>query len=228
MIGIYDSGSGGLASLCVLYKKAPTADILYRGDLPNAPYGTRTKEELVPILKENLSRFQTLGCQYVLIACMTASSIIPYLPEEEKRIVYPIIDYVGQRTVDLTKNRRVGVVSTSRTMKEGRLKNYLISRGISVTESEADALVPLAERGQTSPEDAAVKDAVQRATEIHRRAGVDTLVLGCTHFPYFTEAFREAMGEGVELVSSAEVGADGFLKQIPKDVLKGQGHIHFI
>lgn len=228
MIGIYDSGSGGLHALCAIRKRCPNADILYRGDLAHAPYGTKTREQLLPILRENLSLFRALGCHHILLACMTASSLLPLLSYEDGRGVYPITDAVGMSALALTKNKRVGIVSTSRTMKEGRLKDCLSAHGVSVSESEADILVALAERGQTSPSDTEVRAIVQASVETHLRAGVDTLVLGCTHFPYFEEAFRYAMGEGVSLISSAQAGALSFLKQIPKDVLKGQGHIHFI
>ena len=228
MIGIYDSGSGGLTALCELRKHAKNADILYRGDLKHAPYGTKTREVLLPILKENLNHLKALGCEYILVACMTASSLIPFLPEEEKQDVYPILHYVCERAISLTKTGRIGIVSTSRTMKEGAMRDLFIARGIEITQTEADALVPLAEQGQTDPRHPSVKEAVERATKLHRQADIDTLILGCTHFPYFTKAFRQAMGNKVHLIPSGEVGACGFLKQIPKDVLKGQGHIHFI
>ena len=112
-------------------------------------------------------------------------------------------------------------------MKEGRLRNFLLAHGALVTESEADALVPLAEEN-VSPCADRIREIVAHATRIHREAKVDTLVLGCTHFPFFADTFHKVMGEDVILVPSGAVGAEDFLKQIPKDVLKGQGHIHFI
>ena len=228
MIGIYDSGSGGLTALCALREQAGEVDILYRGDLLHAPYGIRSREELLPILGENIAYLRSLGCEHILVACMTASALIPLLPKEEQRHIYPITDYVGARALAVSRTKRIGIVSTSRTMLEGRLREYLQARCATVSESAADRLVPLAERAQTSPRDSTVTEVIAEAVAVHREAGVDTLVLGCTHFPFFTEAFREAMGERVALVSSSQAGALGFLKQIPKDVLKGQGHIHFI
>ena len=228
MIGIYDSGSGGLTALSALRRTLPDTDILYRGDLKRAPYGTKTREELLPILRENLNDFRAYGCQSILVACMTASSLLPYLSEQERCGAVPITDFVGACAVRATRTGRVGVVSTSVTMREGRLKSYLLSHGLSLSESAADALVPLAERGEISKNSPRVRRAIADAVEIHKSRGVDTLILGCTHFPYFTEAFREAMGEEVSLISSGEAGALGFLKQIPKDVLKGKGHIQFI
>ncbi len=228
MIGIYDSGSGGLSALSAIRKREKNVDIIYRGDLKNAPYGIKSREELVPLIQRNLERLRSVGCEHILVACMTASSLISHLSLKEQQGVYSIIDCVGESAYSATKNGRVGIVSTSRTMKEGKLREYLVLRGVFVSQSEADALVPLAEAGQTSPNDPLVMDAVVKAVTPHLRAGVDTLVLGCTHFPYFTNAFRLAIGEGVTLVPSGESGATGFLKQISKDVLKGQGHIHFI
>ena len=227
MLGIYDSGSGGLRALSTIREREPDADILYRGDLKHAPYGTRQREDLIRIIMQNIERFHALGCAHILVACMTASSLIPALPPAYRQGVYPIIDYVGARAAALSREGRIGIVSTSRTMKEGGLRRYLLAHGVSVTESEADALVPLVEE-EVSQSDIRVTDAIARATRIHREAQVDTLVLGCTHFPFFTDAFRKVMGEDVALIPSGEVGAEAFLKQIPKDVLKGKGHIHFI
>ncbi len=227
MLGIYDSGSGGLHALATIKAHVPGANILYRGDLGHAPYGTRQREELIQIIKQNIERFHALGCAHILVACMTASSLIPDLPPEYKEGVYPIIDYVGAHSLALSCGGRIGIVSTSRTMKEGRLRNFLLTHGALVTESEADALVPLAEEN-ASPCDDRIREIVAHATRIHREAKVDTLVLGCTHFPFFADTFHKVMGEDVILVPSGAVGAEEFLKQIPKDVLKGQGHIHFI
>lgn len=228
MVGIYDSGSGGLGSLMTLREIAPCADILYRGDLGNAPYGTKSREQLLPIIKQNIVELRERGCAHILVACMTASSLIPHLSEQERIGVYPITEYVGVSALQSTRSARVGIVSTSRTMQEGRLRTYLQSHGIFVSESEADALVPLAERGMTSPQHPQVRRIIAHATLPHKEARVDTLVLGCTHFPYFTEAFRQAMGEEVQLVSSSTAGAKGFFKQIPKEVLACQGRIQFI
>ena len=227
MLGIYDSGSGGLHALATIKAKAPDANILYRGDLSRAPYGTREREDLIQIIKQNIEHFHALGCTHILVACMTASSLTPDLPPEYKEGVFPIVDYVGARSLALSRGGRIGIVSTSRTMKEGRLRNFLLAHGAPVTESEADALVPLAEEN-VSPCDDRIGEIVAQATRIHREAKVDTLVLGCTHFPFFSDTFHKVMGEDVTLVPSGEVGAEEFLKQIPKDVLKGQGHIHFI
>ena len=228
MLGIYDSGSGGLTALYTLRMLAPYADILYRGDLLRAPYGTRSREELLPIIRENLSDLRRHGCEHILIACMTASSLVPLLSEEERQGVFPIIDGVADRAIATTTRGRVGIVSTTRTLREGRLRERLLSHHIVPTESCADALVPLAEKGEISTQSETVLKVISTAVETHKSAEVDTLILGCTHFPYFTDAFRVAMGNDVALIPSGEVGAEEFLKQIPKDVLKGKGHIHFI
>ena len=79
MIGVYDSGSGGLTALSHLLRLAPRADICYLGDLPHAPYGTKTRAELIPIIEENTLRFLALGAEHILVACVTASSLYSHL-----------------------------------------------------------------------------------------------------------------------------------------------------
>ena len=228
MLGIYDSGSGGLTALSALRALAPRANILYRGDLLRAPYGTRSREELLPIIRENLTLLRRLGAEQILVACMTASSLSHLLPKQEQKGVTPIIDCVAERAIATTRTGRVGIVSTTRTMREGRLRDRLLSHNIQPTESVGDALVPLAERGEIFKESPEVRKAIADAVAVHQRAGVDTLILGCTHFPYFTDAFREALGDEVHLIPSGEVGAEEFFTRLPKNVLQGKGHIHFI
>lgn len=228
MIGVYDSGSGGLTAFAHLRRLAPDADIFYRGDLENAPYGTKTREELVPIIEKNAARFFSLGIEHILIACVTASSLYPYLKPTTRARVYPITHAAADATVQAAKMGKVGVISTTRTMREGVLNRLLRERGYSPTESTADPLVILAERKITDPRHPEVQNAVSRACRIHKEAGVAALLLGCTHFPLFYEAFAKEMGEGVALIDSGREGACAFLHTTAKNVLAGRGQVHFI
>ena len=228
MIGVYDSGSGGLTALSHLVRLAPDADIFYRGDLAHAPYGTKSADELIPIIEENAARFFALGIEHILLACVTASSLYSLLSPETKSHLYPITVAVADAAHKATKTGRVGIVSTTRTMQTGVLCRLLTERGHPPMQSAADLLVRLAEQGITSPTHPEVRRAVREACLIHKEAGVDTLVLGCTHFPLFAEAFAKEMGEEVALIDSGREGAFAFINEIPKRVLLGQGQIHFI
>ena len=228
MIGVYDSGSGGLTALSHLLRLAPCADICYLGDLPHAPYGTKTRAELIPIIEENTLRFLALGAEHILVACVTASSLYSHLSPKTQSHLYPITFAISDACAMRTRTGRVGIVSTTRTMREGVIKGLLTHRGLTPTESSADALVLLAERGLTSPEHPEVRDAIKKACLVHQAADVDTLILGCTHFPLFRTAFAEQMGEGVALIDSGREGALAFLQSISKDVLAGRGQVHFI
>lgn len=228
MIGVYDSGSGGLTALSHLVRLAPDADLFYRGDLKNAPYGIKSAAQLVPIIEENTNRFLSLGVEHILVACVTASSLYSYLSPNIRAHLYPITHAVANAAARATASGRIGVVSTTRTMREGVLCRLLTERAYPPTQSTADPLVRLAEQGITDPEHPEVREAVRAACLVHKRAGVDTLVLGCTHFPLFAKAFAAQMGEGVSLIDSGYEGAIAFLTQIPKDVLVGQGQVHFI
>ena len=228
MIGVYDSGSGGLTALTHLLRLAPSADICYRGDLSNAPYGTKSANELVPIIEQNTARLLSLGAAHILLACVTASSLYSYLSPKAKSHLYPITFALADAAARKTKTGKIGIISTTRTMREGVLSRLLCEREFSTVQSTADPLVQLAERHMTDPAHPEVRQAVKAACLLHKRAEVDTLILGCTHFPLFSLAFAEEMGRDVTLIDSGYEGALAFLNQIPKRVLLGQGQIHFI
>lgn len=202
MVGIFDSGVGGYNSLRRLRRICDGVDIIYLADYKNAPYGTKTKEELIPIISENIKRLISLGCEQVLVACCTASAMLGYLPEELCRlasgVIEPTLSEIGR-----SPYRRIALIATDRTVSEGA---FSIS-GREIVGIRAQRLVGIVERGQwDSPY-------IDELIDEIKATSAEALILGCTHFSHLSGRLRRALPE-VEIFSPADIGAITFSKKI--------------
>ena len=213
MVGIFDSGVGGYNSLRELRRLKEKVDILYLADYKNAPYGTKTKEELIPIISDNIKRLVSLGCEKVLIACCTASAMLPYLPREVRALASGII---GPTLAEIRKSgvRRAVLIATDRTVSEGVF---------SVAECEivgikAQRLVDIVERSDFS------SPYIDELIDKIKAASADALILGCTHFSHLSDRFRHAIPDA-RIFSPANIGAAAFSAEINNF---GEGRIEYI
>ena len=213
MIGVFDSGEGGLCTVEKIRELSPDTDICFLADRENAPYGTKTRAEIIRITKKNIKRLFELGAERVLIACCTASSVYRELNEEERRIALPIIEPTAKRAAELTKTGKIALISTEATAKsrafEMALKSFLPACTIYTRPTQE--LVSLVENGlcdETVTEQSTEK--IQKILSGLRGLDFDTLILGCTHFPRLEKTISKILG--VKTVSSASVGAEEILK----------------
>lgn len=209
-VGIFDSGMGGLTAVRVLREMLPGEDIAYLGDTARVPYGGRSVEELRRIAESDARFLRAREIKAMLVACGTVSSNC--LGEVEATAGVPVIGVVKPAAAEAaaaTKNGKIGVLSTVATMRSGAFVRELLrlSPELEVTSSGSPLLVPLVEAGRADPEDAEVASAVEESLREVRAAGVDTLILGCTHFPLLSEAIAAYMGGGVTLIDSGAAGA---------------------
>ncbi len=196
MIGVFDSGVGGLSVLTALQSAAPTADFLYFGDTARAPYGNRTPTEILRFAIEDLSVLERYRPQTVLVACGTVSAnALAVLTELADCPVFGVVDMTARAAARTTKNGRVCVLATEATVRTHAYRRALlrICPTLTVTEFACPAWVPLAEVGRCSVRDPEVRRAVGEALAAVPATGADTLLLGCTHFPLFAEAIRARM-----------------------------------
>lgn len=211
MTGVYDSGRGGEIALAYLRDFCPREDLVFLGDRRNAPYGTKTESELVPIIEHNLGRLYGLGCERVLIACCTASTVYPRLSEPARSRSIPIISPTAAIARSVTGVSRVAVLATRRTVESHAFAGAL--SGLDVLEIEASRLVTEAERGRDSESctDSLTEYLLSKIEKV-RNFGADTLILGCTHFAAFEEKikelYRSIAKKEIITVNSARVGAD--------------------
>ena len=202
MIGVCDSGEGGVVAIEELRAISPTVDVCFFADRKNAPYGTKSPDELLSLLRADINRVRDAGADEVLIACCTASTVYCRLTEEERRGVYPIIAPTAKAALEKTKNGCIGVLATEATVLSHAFA-WEIKRNepnARVIELAAQRFVEYVERGKTDYRD------VEATIEKLKRNNIDTLILGCTHFPRLSGIISEYAGS-ITVISSAREGA---------------------
>ena len=196
MIGVLDSGRGGLVAYKELRRLMPRVDITYLADRKNAPYGNKSPGEILRLTECGIRRLSDTGCEIILIACCTASSLHNLLPEELRNISIPIITPTARLCRD---SRSVLVIATEHTVRSGAFsKEIKHFSDASVREIPIQPLVNLIEWGRDT------KGAVDEITKMCE--GCDTLILGCTHFSHLYDEFRARLPE-VKILSPAHIGA---------------------
>jgi glutamate racemase len=204
-IGIFDSGVGGLTVLKEIFKALPQEDTIYLGDTARVPYGTKSPETVTRYAHEITSFLVKRDIKLLVAACNTASAVS--LDSLKNRFDLPIVGVIepgARRAAGVTKSRKVGVIGTEGTIKSSAYAKAIkrINPEIEVITQACPLFVPLAEEGWIDNE----VTRLTAQTYLHglKEEGVDTLVLGCTHYPILKGIIAEVMGEGVTLVDSAE------------------------
>jgi len=204
-IGIFDSGVGGLTVLKELGRQLPGESLVYLGDTARVPYGTKSPATVLRYALEAAAFLVRQQVKMLVVACNTASSVA--LEELERRFSLPVVGVIepgADRAVALTRSRRVGVIGTEGTIKSGAYTRAIQARDphIAVTSVACPLFVPLAEEGWAAHPVAREIAAEYLSSMVDRQ--VDTLVLGCTHYPLLKPVLHQVLGPGVELVDSAE------------------------
>ncbi len=207
MIGLFDSGLGGLTVLARVRERMPSADLVFFADQAHVPYGDRTHGELLQLLRVNLERFEQYEVDAIVMACNTSCAIAERYGWPGSRV--PILDLIesAAMAVERAGFARVGVVATAATVGAGSYGRTLRARigGIDVVEVPAPALVPLVEAGALLGDEprAAVAEVCA-----HLPLDLDALVYGCTHYPLLDGHFRSVLGNEIALVDPAIMQAE--------------------
>ncbi len=203
-IGIFDSGVGGLTVARAVIDQLPQEPVLYVGDTERGPYGPRTIAEVRQFALEIMDRLVDDGVKLLVIACNSASAAT--LRDARERYDVPVVEVVHpavRRAVAATRNGRVGVIGTEMTITSRAYEDaFAAAPQLQIVSAACPEFVELVEAGVTSG--AHLLEVAHAYLEPLREAEVDTLVLGCTHYPLLTGALSYVMGESVTLVSSAE------------------------
>jgi glutamate racemase len=203
-IGIFDSGVGGLTVARAILDQLPNESILYIGDTARGPYGPRPLAEVRDFSLETLDFLVEQGVKALVIACNTASAAM--LRDARERYSVPVIEVIQpavRRAVAATRTGKVGVIGTRATIdSQAYLDAFAAAPHLEITSTACPKFVEFVERGETSGE--AITQVAREYLEPMIDADVDTLVLGCTHYPLLTGVISYVMGNDVSLVSSAE------------------------
>lgn len=195
-IGIFDSGLGGLTALKAITELLPNENIIYLADSDKLPYGNKTKEQIVRYVCADTDFLAEAGVKAVLIACNTADSLAR--AQAEKRYSFPVAGVVApaaETAAAATKNGRIGVLATSATISSGIYENELMQLvpECKVFGKAAPRLVPLIESGKAHRGDIDFEQALSFYLQPFTACGIDTLILGCTHYPVFYDMAAELL-----------------------------------
>lgn len=205
-IGVFDSGLGGLTAVREMLRILPDEDIVYFGDTGRVPYGSKSNDTISKYAMQDARFLRSLGVKMIIAACGTVSSVAPDLSDQlgvpYTGVVYPTCF----SACAATKNGRIGVIGTAATIASHSYKNRIQSKHpeYTVVEQACPLFVPLVENGMTDPEDEIVSLTVRRYLAVMHENGVDTIILGCTHYPLLSEAIAREMGGGVTLIDSGK------------------------
>ncbi|MDC6365763.1 MULTISPECIES: glutamate racemase [Flavobacteriaceae] len=206
-IGIFDSGVGGTSIWKEIVKALPEENTIYLADSKNAPYGEKSKEEIIQLSKKNTRLLIEKGCKIIVVACNTATTNAI----EHLRANFPVpfigIEPAIKPAALHTKSKKVGVLATKGTLSSGLFHNTskLFAEGIEVLEREGTGLVELIEAGKIDVQE--TKDLLKTYLGPMLQKGIDCLVLGCTHYPYLIPVLQEILPVHVTIIDSGEAVA---------------------
>lgn len=216
-IGVFDSGVGGLTVAREIMRKTPNEKIIYFGDTARVPYGSKSKETVTKYTKQIIRFLRTHDVKALVIACNTMSANA--LEEVEKEIDIPIIGVVkpgAKVAAAQTQNKKIGVIATDATIGSGMYERFLsnIDGGLTVYGKACPLFCPLVEEEML--DDPVTDEMARRYLKDLIEKDIDTLILGCTHYPLLTPAISKITGSKIKLVNPAYETAVG-LKQMLKD-----------
>ena len=215
-IGVFDSGLGGLTVVKELKRLLPNEDIVYFGDTGRVPYGTRSNDIVRKYAREDEAFLLSQNVKMIIAACGTVSSVA-YMTAEELPVPFlEVITPAAKAAAKATQNGRIGVIGTPVTVKSrshARAILRILPDAIIVANS-CPLFVPLVEEGWISEQDDVTKAVAERYLSEIRKGEVDTLIMGCTHYPAIKNIIAEIMGEGVTLIDPGTATAETVKKHL--------------
>ena len=223
-IGVFDSGLGGLTAVKELEKVLPGESVIYFGDTGRVPYGTRSRETVRRYARQDMAFLTRHDVKAVLAACGTVSSTAGDIGAALPVPYFDVLNPTARAAAKRTRRGVVGVIGTNATIHSGSYTKALLRAepGLKVFCQACRLFVPLVESGFVEPEEEITYLAAKRYLEPLRQAGVDVLILGCTHYPIISKAIGRVMGEGVELVDSGREAALALAEELKRrEMLSG-------
>ena len=215
-VGVFDSGVGGLTVAREIMRHLPNENIVYFGDTARVPYGSKSKDNIIRYSRQNIHFLRTKGVKAIVIACNTASALALDVVREESDI--PIIGVVepgARAALETTKTRKIGVIGTEGTIRSAMYEKIIqgIDPEASVIGKACPLFVPLVEEGFAKHR--VTQEIIDYYLASFMETDIDSLILGCTHYPLLRSRIREYVGEKITLVNPAyETAMD--LKQLLK------------
>ena len=217
-IGVFDSGLGGLTCVKQLLEILPNENIVFLGDTKRNPYGVNTKETLTRYTTDDVAFLQRRDVKLIVAACGTVSSNVP--ARRIQGLSVPFVDVITP-TIDAalkaTKTKRIGIIGTTATIKSGSFANRLKNRdkNVQTVSNACQQLVSLVESGNIEEDNFTTNQVTAEYLAPIKAFGVDTLILGCTHFPIISKIIQNIMGPDVVLIDAGKEAAKEVARLLP-------------
>ena len=214
-IGVFDSGLGGLTAVKALRRLLPGEDLIYFGDTARVPYGGRSRETLLKYARQDIAFLRSFDLKAVLIACGTVTSTsLDTLRKENDLPVLGVVEPSCREALAVTKNKKIGMIATLASARSGAYERTLkgLDADVQVVSQPCPLFVPLVEEGWLH--DPVTAEVTARYLQEFKDKDVDTLILGCTHYPLLKDIIGEICGPGVTLIDSGAASARALRQQL--------------
>ena len=210
-IGVFDSGLGGLTCVKKLMKVLPGEDIIYLGDTGRVPYGGRSRETIIKYARQDIAFLRRFDIKAVVAACGTVSTnALEEIAGDYPIPVMGIADAAVEAAVGATRNGRIGLIGTKASIRSRAYDEKILALmpSASIFKAACPLFVPLVEEGRIDQNDPVLNMVAEEYLEPLRRDGVDTLIMGCTHYPLIAGTLGRIMGPDVRLIDTGAVTAE--------------------
>lgn len=204
MIGVFDSGVGGLTVVRALEQLMPSLSLVYFGDVARTPYGSKSSETILRYARQNTEFLLAQGAKLIVVGCNSAASVAGHLLQEEYKVpVLEVITPAVDLAVQTSQTGRIGVIGTRATISSRIYDEKIQHRraGCTVISAACPLLVPLVEEGWMAKKE--TKTILKKYLHPLKMQSVDTLVLGCTHYPLLKSLIGSRIGKGVQIIDSS-------------------------
>ena len=222
-IGVFDSGLGGLTAVHSLWKILPEENLIYFGDTARVPYGGRSKETILKYARQDVRFLRSFDLKAILIACGTVTTTsLDTLQAENDLPIVGVVEPTCRRALLVTQTKKVGMIATLASVRSGAYEATLrrLDPTVEVICKPCPLFVPLVENGRFRRGDIVIETVAREYLEPLKDTGIDTLILGCTHYPLLTDIIGDIMGPGVTLVSAGEESAFELKRMLKADGLR--------
>ena len=216
-IGIFDSGVGGLTVVDALARRLPEETIVYVGDTARVPYGNKSKNRIQQYAQEITTWLSKEDCKIVIVACNTASALaLKYLESIFSMPIIGVIEPGVKKGIQMSQNNKIAVLGTAATIRSNAYGKSInsVKPEASVISQACPLFVPLAEEGLT--EGKIPNQIADHYLAAIKKAGIDTVILGCTHYPLLKKTIRKTLGENVNLVDSSDAVVKNVISTLEK------------
>ena len=216
-IGVFDSGLGGLTAVKALRRLLPGEDLIYFGDTARVPYGGRSRETLLKYARQDIAFLRSFDLKAVLIACGTVTSTsLDTLRKENDLPVLGVVEPSCREALAVTKNKKIGMIATLASARSGAYERTLkgLDADVQVVSQPCPLFVPLVENGRFRQGDVVIETVAREYLTPLMEVGVDTLILGCTHYPLLKDIIGVICGPGVTLIDSGAASARALRQQL--------------